>query len=1044
MRLKILVCILYVIACCSAYGDFYSDCVKSYEFNDNQKNEILLTPVKYSCSRMCRKECNSFSRKIGPEGSEHELNQGVIDDCITHCQNGQSFNAEYFEIAGYDEKSGVKYPIIGIAGPISTQVACSNDKKEVGNNVIKTTIEAEVGDKIKLSFVGSDDNKIYLCGKRSVELKTIFPNLLSKNFKLGRSLWNNIATPPVEWKQNEHECFAHIPGREWSATSNLDISQKIGPSKCEWHARNHSFTYTGINPKDGDELSISWSGDFAYRKTATGTPKGRAEYMDCITSLIGIGAQGCRNEFINSTSLLILDPTHQSSNKPPQKNRTQNTAEVFKILSSMNQLSHLDKKSAKDLNDLAIDFLRIIGYPTNLFSGFRYGIKKIVAADKTEQSYIESTILIKSSNIKDLETQHSYYCDVGTNGFRNCIHKWSIQNIISGEKIIQLSGEKPRDNWAEIGLLGNKFQPSNYSILGLKGNIIDSGMTFRFKDTVPGCNQQNENSYKTRICIAVDKTGQSTYQYHGILSGFSDNSTPLFIKHWGDHSDMSILGDIYANNDGGYDVSIKWGGCVKRNGENIQYAFGPSNYDAATVDPNTSAAWEWKDLPKSVISGQHMDITKAGTLYFRIKNEAPPQGANSDILDLYKNPANHHGMYKMIVEIERSNSAAIQGGVLSTLAKVVLEHLLGTNRANGEIPKGGILFKMYSSVTNNDAYKKSIQVLMSLFIIITALCFILGIVQINQQEIIIMLCKIAAVGCLISPLSWEFFGGKIVVALIDGTLELMAKFAPPDLIDINNDRLSVFRYLDGAIMKIFSAALWKKMAALLFSTPFGFIAFIIIAISLSLYILGCLRIFLAYVVSLITTSLCMLIAPIIIPTILFKQTKSIFDSWVKGMISIALQCTAVFIILSIFQVIMSFLLSIVLGFTACKACFFRLDIGIIDECIIPMYQMLGDMHTPPGSDTSSTSPLIGSFVIAVAFFVISSSLVALMKFVDLVMTVIVTGSPIRTSTISAPAQRGEQFLLGKVSSITSDIMSLSKAAMSKISSKSNDNSRRRN
>ncbi|MDZ5761930.1 Type IV secretion system protein VirB6 [Candidatus Cyrtobacter comes] len=1048
MRLKILFFIFQVVICSSAQADFYSDCVKSYEFNDNIKNEVFLTPVKYSCSRMCRNECNSFSRKVGPEGSEHELNQSIIDDCITSCQDGRKFDAEYFEITGYNERFGVKYPIISLVGPISTKVACSQDKKEIGDSVVKTSIEAEIGDKIKFFFIGYEDNKIYLCGKKAIELRTVFPNLSSKNFKLGNSLWNNIATPPAEWQKHEHECFSQIPQQSWLDLSNRVLSQAVGQSKCEWHARNHTFTYTGINPKNGDELNISWSGDFAYKKTATGKAKGREEYMTCITSLMGIGAQSCRNEFINSTSLLIMDPKYvNKSSTNVQKNNTQNTpntADVFKILSSMGQLPHFYNKNATELNNIAIKFLQSIGYPANLFHSFRHGIKKNEADGGASPYHVESTISIKSSNIKDLEKQHWYYCDMHAKGFEYCMYKWNIQNIIGKDvdttAVIQLSGEQSRKNWEEIGLLGARLESSNHSVLGLKGSITDQEMTFKFRDNIPGCNQQDESSYKKRLCVVVDKIGRSTYRYSGILSGFSDKSTPLFIKHWGDHTDGSILRDVYENNDGGYDVSIEWGGCIKRKGENMQYAFGPISYDSAKIDPNTSSAWEWKDFPKSVLDGKNMEVTKAGALYLRIKKEEPPQSASSDIKELYQNPANHHGLYKMIVEMEHGNSAAVQGGILSKLAKLIIDHLLGENRAKGEIPKGGVLFKIYKGVTENKSYQQSINVLISLFITITALCFLIGIIQISHQEVIMMLCKMAAIACLISPYSWEFFGGRLAVIFIEGTLELMAKFAPPDLIEIDHDAFSMFRYMDGAIMKIFSAAIWKKMAALIFSTAFGIIAFVVIFISICLYILGILRIFLAYVVSLVTTSLCVIIAPIIIPTVLFKQSRSIFDSWIKGMISVVLQCSAVFITLSMFQVIMSFLLSIVLGFTACKACLLRIDIGIFNECIIPMYKMLGDMHTPPDSDTVGTSPLMSSFGIAIAFFVIASSLVALIQFMDLVMTVIVTGSPIRTSTISAPAQQGEKFLSNTISAATSEITGLGKVIASKISSKKSEES----
>ena len=79
-------------------ADFYEHCLLPKAFGD-KNNEFVLSPLNHQCQKICRKECEAFSRKFKPyamlkknspfaETYVQELNEDVISDCYAQCQKG--------------------------------------------------------------------------------------------------------------------------------------------------------------------------------------------------------------------------------------------------------------------------------------------------------------------------------------------------------------------------------------------------------------------------------------------------------------------------------------------------------------------------------------------------------------------------------------------------------------------------------------------------------------------------------------------------------------------------------------------------------------------------------------------------------------------------------------------------------------------------------------------------------------------------------------------------------------------------------------------
>ncbi|MFV9927641.1 MAG: hypothetical protein AB8V19_04735 [Candidatus Midichloria sp.] len=73
---------------------------------------------------------------------------------------------------------------------------------------------------------------------------------------------------PTAWSSNqENRCTAQYTEEQWNYMSNTDVwnlARKPNISTCGWHFKNPYYTNAGIFIADGDEIKISWSGDYSY------------------------------------------------------------------------------------------------------------------------------------------------------------------------------------------------------------------------------------------------------------------------------------------------------------------------------------------------------------------------------------------------------------------------------------------------------------------------------------------------------------------------------------------------------------------------------------------------------------------------------------------------------------------------------------------------------------------------------------------------------------------------------------------------------------
>ncbi len=236
---------------------------------------------------------------------------------------------------------------------------------------------------------------------------------------------------------------------------------------------------------------------------------------------------------------------------------------------------------------------------------------------------------------------------------------------------------------------------------------------------------------------------------------------------------------------------------------------------------------------------------------------------------------------------------------------------------------------------------------------------------------------------------------------------------------IKNDPLIVTGFLDAPILIMISSTLWKKMVAMMFGGLYGFIVAGVIIISMFYYLGAILKAAVSYIFALIITSMLLLVSPVILPTILFQQTKSIFDSWFKQLISTAMQPIMVFIGLALFNIVIITLLQVVFSFAACETCLLGIDVVVFKGCIIPGYTLIGYSHIPSDAGGGPFMVASQSLMMALSFLMVGHMAFTLPEMFIRIIGTIVTGSPIRVATTEGPVAAFGEMLKGGANYVTS-------------------------
>lgn len=570
------------------------------------------------------------------------------------------------------------------------------------------------------------------------------------------------------------------------------------------------------------------------------------------------------------------------------------------------------------------------------------------------------------------------------------------------------------------------------SIYGLTGSVAQ--FTNRYIDIASFTDYTTP--YST---VNTNVNSQDMYRtFAGQLTGYSTEFSRLGVAH-----PRYLTSAFFPNenkNLGGYYVQILRGGCPYYNGARLQYGLkNPTNdsstdYVASTTYSDTVNTWY--DIDQSVLmQGGYITMPESGKLFFRIQPldydsssgpTCPPfdlvcQATLAELSELY-DAHNRNGQYSIVVSKQYEASKLFK--IIQDVVGIVRVYLFGsgenTTNATGTLFSGGaatgsssalvssqgIVQFLFNRYVASSELMSAVRATLVLYIAWMGLSFMIGISPLTQKEGLVMMFKISLVVALLSPNSWEFFNTTFFSFFIVGISELIVavsanpNMTPEQITELQQDPSGIFSVFNIPFITMTSKETWIKVLALMMSGFTGFVMMIILAVAIIIFLVVLMKATIVYLMSLIGIALLLLLAPIFITFVLFKFTKPMFDSWIKQLLSFAFQPLFVFVCLIIITQILTLILQVALGFTACSTCLLNFDYGVDSTCLITGYTPLFFQHSP---EYSSTFPA-GLMAAFLAFMVLSQAMLVFVGFGSRLAMSIMTGSMMGLSLERAASQ----------------------------------------
>jgi type IV secretion system protein VirB6 len=270
------------------------------------------------------------------------------------------------------------------------------------------------------------------------------------------------------------------------------------------------------------------------------------------------------------------------------------------------------------------------------------------------------------------------------------------------------------------------------------------------------------------------------------------------------------------------------------------------------------------------------------------------------------------GQYIVIIKsgVESANPDPIDfvTNLIATKLFGAPQHLGSTDTAYGG--KSSVVRGIYENVLMKEGYRTSVSAILTIYIILFALSFLIGIVQITHTDLIIRVIKVAIVSVLLNPsYGWSFFYDNLFVFFVEGMHDLLQQIKHASQVGPASG---------GVFSLLISMQLMKKILALLFTSWHGFIFIILYVIILVFFGLAVIKNLMLYASSLIMIGMIIIMGPIFICFMLFNVTKSLFETWLKQLIFYSMNAIILVAVMSFIGVQIEHTIYANFGFKVCR------------------------------------------------------------------------------------------------------------------------------
>lgn len=436
-----------------------------------------------------------------------------------------------------------------------------------------------------------------------------------------------------------------------------------------------------------------------------------------------------------------------------------------------------------------------------------------------------------------------------------------------------------------------------------------TGLLYRFDSNLAPTSPSSIGSPASSLCIP----GVGGYCFSAVSPGnqilniSSSSSNTQYLQYY------LLNSGTPASNTGGYMIQIQQTKCSRSNGVpmsdkgyinrgGVQYMVLDSSLDP-NADPTLLTGAQTFSF-RNEGGGQYvtnLNSPVSGTLWVLISNKPTD----------YKDSV---GDYELSVLTPVAHGQFSRDALTPVLVQL-----------NNMVLNAGM--KMFGNMTcyNDDPndckdFFSYVRAMLNLYIVIFGLMFLMGMVQISSKDLVIRIIKVAFVAGLLNGQTYLFFNQYIFVLMKNFTNEMIGNISGYNA-HTEGGVVNPFMFLDGLMTKIFFSKIFVVQVLSLISFGFaGIFYFIAILTFIFMIVLTLFRAIAVYLMSFIGMAVLISLAPIFLTFILFSQTKSLFDNWVRVLVRFMLEPLVLLVGIIILTQLVEIFLDNVLSFSVCWRC----------------------------------------------------------------------------------------------------------------------------
>jgi len=243
-------------------------------------------------------------------------------------------------------------------------------------------------------------------------------------------------------------------------------------------------------------------------------------------------------------------------------------------------------------------------------------------------------------------------------------------------------------------------------------------------------------------------------------------------------------------------------------------------------------------------------------------------------------------------------------GIVATIIKDVKNTLKPMSR------------QMFEGISSDNGFRRAATAAATLFVIIYAVAFLFGMVQLTAYDFMIRMFKLSVVAMLLDGSAWGRFSDTVVKFFQEGTDSLITQVST---IAIAGTTLGgePFDWMDNAILQLTSTKMLLTLMAAATTGPYGAVAMAILMIALYNFVKSMLNALWVYLMALVLRTLLFGLAPLFLTCVLFSRTRPLFDGWLNQVVNTCLQPVFLFTFFAFFVQLIKTALEQILQTTVC-------------------------------------------------------------------------------------------------------------------------------